>query len=446
MTDSPHQTTSAPSAHPASKRELAAWAFYDFANSGYTTVVMTTIYSAYFVGVIAAGLDERSPGTATLLWTLAIGAANLLVLIAGPVIGAVADHRARKKRYLLASSIVCVAGTVGLALVGPNEVAFAMLVLVMATVAFALGENLIAAFLPEIAHRDGMGRISGYGWALGYFGGLLTLGVCLTYINWASSRGLESTHYVPVALLITAAIFAITACPTFLWLRERAQPKPAIDGVSYLKAGFAQVQHTLRHAAHMPDLFRFLQCLTLFQAGVATVIVVAAIYAQEVMGFDTQQLIMLIMVVNLTAAIGAFAFGHAQDRFGSVRSLTAALLVWIAAIVVTLLADEPSDLWLAGNLMGLAMGATQAGGRAIIGQLTPASRNAEIFGLWGLATRAAAIIGPVSYGVISELTDGNYPLAMLSTLVFFVLGLLLLSTVNEERGKVAAAALSQTHL
>lgn len=441
MTDSSEMGTPAAGAHPASNRELAAWAFYDFANSGYTTVVMTTVYSAYFVGVIAAEIDQRSPGTATLLWTLAIGAANLFVLIAGPVIGAIADHRARKKRYLLVSSVLCVAATAGLAWVGPSEVAPAMLLLVVATIAFAMGENLIAAFLPEIAHRDSMGRISGYGWSLGYFGGLLTLGICLMYINWAGDNGLDATDYVPVALLITALIFSITACPTFLWLRERAQPRPAIDGVSYLKAGFSQVRKTLRHAAHMPDLFRFLQCLTLFQAGVATVVVVAAIYAQEEMGFDTQQLITLIMVVNLTAAIGAFAFGHAQDYFGSVRSLALALLVWVAAIVVTLLADQPADLWLAGNLMGLAMGATQAGGRALIAQLTPESRNAEIFGLWGLANRAAAIIGPVSYGVISEITDGNYPVAMLSTLVFFVLGLLLLFTVDEQRGKVAAAAL-----
>ncbi len=443
MTDAHSMATSTPAAHPARKRELAAWAFYDFANSGYTTVVMTTVYSAYFVAVIAATQDEQAPGTATLLWTLAIGAANLFVLLAGPVIGAIADHRARKKRYLLLSSVLCVLGTAGLAWVGPNEVVPAMLLLVLATVAFALGENLIAAFLPEIAHRDGMGRISGYGWSLGYFGGLLTLGLCLLYINWASDRGLASTDYVPVALLITAAIFAITACPTFIWLRERALPGPAIDGVSYLKAGFTRVQTTLRHAAHMPDLFRFLQCLTLFQAGVATVVVVAAIYAQEEMGFDTQQLITLIMVVNLTAAIGAFAFGHAQDRFGSVHSLAVALLVWIAAIVVTLSADEAGDLWLAGNLMGLAMGATQAGGRALIGQLTPPSRNAEIFGLWGLANRAAAIIGPVSYGAISELSGGNYPLAMLSTLVFFVLGLLLLFTVDEQRGKAAAATVGQ---
>jgi UMF1 family MFS transporter len=155
------------------------------------------------------------------------------------------------------------------------------------------------------------------------------------------------------------------------------------------------------------------------------------------MGFDSQELIVLIMVVNLTAAIGAFAFGYAQDHFGSVPSLAVALCVWIAAALVTYWADGKGDIWFAGNLMGLAMGATQAGGRALIGQLTPESRNAEIFGLWGLANRAAAIIGPVSYGVVSQWSDGDHRLALLSTLSFFLLGLLTLVSVNEARGKLA---------
>jgi UMF1 family MFS transporter len=421
-------------------REIGAWAFYDFANSGYTTVVLTTIYSAYFVAVIAAGLDERSRGSATLAWTLSIGAANLFVLLSGPVIGAIADRRASKKTFLLLSSVLCVASTALLALAGPDEIGLAILLLVISAIAFSLGENLIAAFLPEIAHPDHMGRISGYGWSLGYFGGLLTLGTCLAYISWAEARELPATHYVPACLLITAAIFAVAAAPTFLWLRERARPLAAVPGVSYVTAGFGQVVHTLRNAAKLPDLFRFLLCLTLFQAGVATVVVVAAIYAQEVMGFDPQQLIILIMVVNLTAAIGAFGFGFAQDRFGSVPSLAAALLVWIAAIGVTLHAESEAAVWLSGNLVGLGMGATQAGGRALIGQLTPASRNAEIFGLWGFANRAAAIIGPVSYGLITDISGGDYRLALLSTLAFFLAGLLLLGTISERRGRAAAEA------
>jgi UMF1 family MFS transporter len=418
----------------ASRREVVAWAFYDFANSGYTTVVLTTIYGAYFVAVIAAGTDQNSPGTATLLWTMAVAAANFCVLLSAPVVGAIADLRAMKKPFLFITTVVCVVATVLLGQAGPGAVALAMFLLIISAMAFATGENLIAAFLPEIAASDKMGRVSGYGWSLGYFGGLLTLGCCLAYISLATGRGQQAEDYVPGTLLITACIFGLAAAPTFLWLRERAVPKVLPQGYSYLRFGFAQVRQTLLHAAHYRDLFRFLLCLTAFQSGVATVVVIAAIYAQEVMGFDSQQLILLIMLVNLTAAFGAFMFGFAQDHFGSIPSLCVALLVWMAAIVVTFFADRPTDLWLAGNLMGLAMGATQSGGRALIGRLTPEGRSAEFFGLWGLASRTAAILGPLSYGVTSRLSGGDHRIALLSTMMFFVVGLALLLTVDEHRG------------
>lgn len=418
----------------ATTRELWSWAFYDFANSGYTTVVLTTIYSAYFVGVMAAGLEAESPGSATLLWTAAIALANFIVLLSAPVIGAIADHRASKKSFLLLSTVACVAATGLLATAAPGQLWLALPLLVLSAVAFSMGENLIAAFLPEIASSGNMGKVSGYGWSLGYFGGLLTLGLCLAYITWASGLGLTAESYVPVTLIITAIIFAVTALPTFVWLRERAVASPLVAGVSYLGEGFGKVKQTLKHAAQLPDLFRFLLCLTVYQAGVATVVVIAAIYAQEVMGFDSQELIVLIMVVNFTAALGAFAFGYAQDKFGSVPSLACGLLVWISAGIVTLLADSTGDFWFAGNLMGLAMGATQAGGRALIGEFTPVERAGEFFGLWGFSARTAAIIGPLSYGVISSLSDGDHRLALLSTLSFFIIGLLLLLTVNEARG------------
>jgi len=422
------------------RRELLAWALYDFANSGYTTVVLTTVYSAYFVAVVAAELEAHTPGSATLLWTLAIGTANLLVLLAGPVIGAIADIRATKKRFLLITTATCVVATALLGVAGPGEVELAVTLVVLSAVAFACGENLIAAFLPELAQADRMGRVSGFGWSIGYFGGLLTLCCCLAWISWADARGQGAADYVPVALLITAAIFAVTAAPTFLWLRERATPRAKPPGRSWARLGLGRVRHTLARAAELPDLFRFLLCLTLFQSGVATVVVIAAIYAQEVMGFSSQQLIWLIMVVNLTAALGAFVFGFAQDRFGSVRSLAGALLLWVAAIGWTYFADNPTDLWLAGNLMGLAMGSTQAGGRALIGQFTPATRNAEIFGLWGLAGRAAAILGPLSYGLVGRLSGGDHRLALLSTLTLFLAGLAALFFVDEDRGRAAARA------
>lgn len=433
----PQASCSAPAPASASAREIWSWACFDFANSGYTTVVMTTIYSAYFVAVIA-GAADLAEGVGTLLWTLAVALANLVVLVTGPVLGALADRRACKKRLLLGTTVGCVLATAALGLVGPGQVLPAMSLVVLSAIAFASGENLIAAFLPEIAPPARLGRISGYGWSLGYAGGLLTLGCCLAYISWAAAHGQPAEHYVPVTLLITAAIFAVAATPTFLWLRERARPVAEPGGAHYLWGALRRVVDTLRHASRLPDLFRFLCCLTLYQAGVATVVVIAAIYAQEVMGFDSQQLIVLVMVVNFTAALGAFGFGHAQDRFGSVRSLAAGLGVWLVAIAAAWFADRAAHIWLAGNLIGLAMGATQAGGRALIARLTPVSRSGEIFGLWGVANRAAAIIGPLAYGAISGLSGGDHRLAMLSTGGFFLAGLILLATVDESRGRATA--------
>lgn len=430
-----HPATPAPQA--AGRRELLVWALYDFANSGYSTVVLTTIYSAYFVAVIAGGDATLPAGTATLLWTVAIASANFCVLISAPVIGAIADYRAAKKVFLMCATVGCVLATALLGQAGPGDIALAMSLLIVSAVSFTSGENLIAAFLPEIAPSDRMGRVSGYGWGLGYFGGVLTLGCCLAYIAWATGRGQQAVDYVPVTLLITAGIFALAATPTLLWLRERAVPRALPRGFSYLGVGFRQVARTLVHAAHYRDLFRFLLCLTAFQSGVATVVVIAAIYAQEVMGFSSQQLILLIMVVNVTAAVGAFLFGFAQDHYGSVPSLAVAILVWAGAISVTYFADQPRDLWLAGNLMGLAMGATQAGGRALIGRLTPVARSGEFFGLWGLASRTAAILGPLSYGVVNRITGGDHRMALLSTLAFFLLGLILLAMVDEDRGSRA---------
>lgn len=426
-----------PETPPASRRERFAWAMYDFANSGYTTVVLTAIFNAYFVGVVAGHLE---PGTATLLWTTAISAANVLVLTSAPLVGAIADHLAIKKRLLLVTTVGCVAGTALLGLVGAGDVAFAMVVVLAATVMFDYGENLIAAFLPEIADIRNMGRISGYAWALGYLGGVLTLGLCLGWIAWARSHGMEATRYVPVTLLITAAVFAAAAAPTFLWLRERAVPSPLPSGFSLLRAGFARLSLTLRHAARFKDLFRLLVTISLYQAGVMTVVVLAAIYAQETLGFDSQQLVTLILVVNVTSSIGAFTFGHLQDMVGSVRALTLSLGIWIAAVLVAALADEATDLWVAGNLVGVAMGASQSVGRALVGRFTPAGYSAEFFGLWGMANRLAAILGPMSYGLVNFWSGGDHRIALLSTLFFFVAGLAALMTVDERRGTLAAHA------
>ncbi len=421
----------------APRRELFAWAMFDFANSGYTTVVLTAIFNAYFVAVIA---NETGNGNATLLWTIAIAIANGLVLLSAPVIGAIADYSGAKKRFLFISTLACVVFTALLAVTGPGDIALAMTLVILSSVAFFSGENLIAAFLPEISPQDHMGRISAYGWTLGYVGGLLVLGLCLAYVSFAEAAGHSAQDYVPVTLLIVAASFGLASLPTFLLLRERASPQPRPTGQSYLAVGFARLRHTWRHARRYRDLFRFLLALSVFQCGINTVVILAAVYAQEVMGFTTRDTITLIPVVNITAAIGAHVCGRLQDSLGSRRTLMLTLLIWLGATLLAFFATDRLSFWLVANLVGIALGSSQSASRALVGLFSPPQHSGEFFGLWGLATKLAAIVGPLSYGFIAWASHGNQRLALLSTSLFFVLGLLLLLRVNEQRGIAAARA------
>ena len=440
ITDSTAHQGARPMSALATRRELFAWAMYDFANSGYTTVVLTTIFNAYFVGVVAGGAGGFSTGTATLLWTVAVGISNTLVLVSAPVLGAIADHCAGKKRFLFSSTLGCVLCTALLALAGPGDVLLAVILVALSSLMFATGENLIAAFLPEISHQDEMGRVSAYGWTLGYLGGLAALALCLAYVTWAQGKGWEASEYVPGTMLIVAAMFAMAAIPTFLWLRERAIPAPLRPDERYLQVGFHRLRHTVAESRRFRDLFRFLLTLTVYYCGINTVVVLAAVYAQEVMGFTTKDTILLVMVVNVTAAVGAWLFGQVQDRLGSVRTQALTLLIWIAATSLAFWTESRAGFWLVANLVGVAMGSSQSCGRALIGQFSPPARAAEFFGLWGLAGKLAAIVGPLSSGLLTYFTAGNHRLAILSTVFFFVAGLAMLTTVNEPRGKAAARA------
>ena len=415
------------------RRELWAWAMYDFANSGYTTVVITAVFSAYFVGIVAGNAPW-----ATFAWTLALSVSYALVMVTAPLIGAWADAHASKKKLLWLTTLGCVGFTATLYFASPGALVLAIAALVLSNYFFGTGENLIAAFLPELARPRALGRVSGWGWSLGYVGGLVSLGASLAYISWAQDAGQGAADFVPVTMLITAAIFALASLPTLLMLRERATPQP--DRTA--RSAWMQVRHTLGHLEHLSDLRRFLICTVLYQAGIQAVITLAAIYASQVFHFDTQQTIALVLVVNVTAAIGAFIFGHVQDRVGHVRAIALTLAGWIAMVALAWAAPDERMFWLAANLAGLCMGASQSAGRAMVGLLAPPAHQAEFFGLWGLAVKLASIIGPLTYGAASWITQGDHRQSLLITGSYFVAGLWALRGVQAARGHRAGRRFS----
>lgn len=415
------------------RREVWSWAMFDFANSGYTTVVITAIFNAYFVAVVA-----NSEEWGTFAWTASLAVSSVLIILAGPVLGAYADAHAMKKRLLLLSTAGCVLFTALLSLAGPGNLWLAIGLIVLTNFFFGCGENLIAAFLPELARGNALGKVSGWGWSFGYIGGLACLGLSLAYVTWAQEGGMTAEQFVPVCMVITALFFAISSVPTFLFLKERALPQQQPAAGLAVREAFARLRNTFDHVRLYRDLARFLGCIVFYQAGIQTVIALAAIYAQQVMGFDTGDTIFLVLVVNITASVGAFLFGNVQDTIGHIPTIALTLAGWIVMVLLAWMAEDRTMFWVAANVAGLCLGASQSAGRALVGYFSPAARRGEFFGLWGLAVKLSSILGPITYGLVSWVSKGDHRLAMLITGVYFVIGLVILMGIDIQRGRQAA--------
>jgi len=414
------------------KREVFGWAMYDFANSGYTTVVLTAVFNAYFVAAVAGGANW-----ATLAWTAALGVSRAVCMVTMPTLGAYADVRAVKKRLLMITTALCVVTTAGLAFVGPGQVALGIALIVLSNLFYAYGESLTAAFLPELSRPNALGRVSGWGWSFGYFGGMLTLGLGLAYVIMAQQRGEKAAEFVPVTMWITAIIYGVASLATFALLKERALPQPAAAGEGF-SASLARLRQTWSEARRYADFVWLMVCGFFYQAGIAVVIALAAVYAEQALGFKQTDTMLLVFLVNIAAALGAFAFGYYQDRIGHKQALGATLIGWVVMTVLAYAATTQAVFWVAAVIAGLCMGSSQSAGRAMVGVFAPRQRLAEYYGLWTFATSLASIVGPLTYGAVTWLTAGNHRLAIVSTGLFFVAGWLAIRPIDVRRGAAAA--------
>jgi UMF1 family MFS transporter len=428
---------------PATKREIWSWAMFDFANSSYTTVIVTVAFSVYFTNRVAP------EGKGDFYWGLGISISNLIVLALSPIVGAIADDSGRKKLFLAGTWLTCVIGTALLWFVTPGQVELGLALLILSFLGFSFGENLAGAFLPEISTPDNIGRISGFGWGLGYFGGL----ACLVATQPLLDDEANLAH-IRLAWLVTALFFFLAAIPTFLFLRERV-PRGTKTPLEYVQAGFSRLRETASSVRRFSELARFLAVYLFYYAGLSAVVAFAAIFANRTLGFAQKELTWLFILLQLSAAAGAFLFGALQDRLGSVRTIQITLVLWVVVCLGTWACGEGQEEVLAGltgkqlfwgvaMFSGFGIGSLQSASRALVGLFAPPEKSAEMYGFWGLAGKAGYVLGPLTFGLISSAT-GSQRVAILSVAVFFILGLIGMAFVDERRGIAEARSWHEEH-
>jgi len=417
-------------AKKASNREIASWCLYDFADSAFTTLIVTVSYALYFRGVVATSLGAR----ASFYWGLSIASSMAIVALLAPVLGAAADAAGRKKTFLACAAGTAITFTALLGLVGPGDIAAGMILFILANVGYEGAHVFYNGFLPEIASDEEMGRISGYGWAVGYIGGLaaLLLSLPLTRQGFEGNGAALYRWTFP----LVALFYLVFSLPIFLVLRERAPRKPESLG-GLVRDGIARLTVTLHSVRRQGDLLRFLLAFFAYNDGVMTVISFAAIYAQNVIGFTMQQVTLLFLVTQITAFIGAFAAGLLVDQIGARVTIIITLVLWCGVVTAAFLARTVPQFFVVGIIASIGMGSTQTASRSLMGLLVPPGRNAEFFGFYGLTGKISAIFGPVIYGWVASIYGTERP-AVLSVVPFFLFGLVLLLTVDVGRARRAA--------
>jgi MFS transporter, UMF1 family len=423
-------------ARPVSRKELWAWALYDFANSSFTTLIVTVAYSVYFIQVVARPFETSGhEATPERLWFWGYAASMLLVALLSPVLGTIADARAIKRRFLIGFTLLCVVFTALLSLVKEGDVWQGLLFFGIANIAFDLGFVFCSAFLVEISTPQNIGRISGYGWGLGYVGGLLSLALAYPLISGGFAEA--NLPYYRLSFAVTAAFFLLAALPTFFWLQERATPDTRRPHQSIWRQAFSQLTSTARHIGRYRDLGLYFIAYLIYTDAINTVIVASAIFANKVLDFSPGDLIIYFLITQITAGLGAVGFGQLADRLGAKHTITITLLLWIALAIAASAVQTHAQFYAIGLIAGAALGANQSSSRMLLGLFTPVGRQGEFFGFFSVTGKFAAIIGPLVYAEVTALT-GSQRWAVLSMAIFFAAGLLVFQAVNEPRGIAAA--------
>jgi MFS transporter, UMF1 family len=399
------------------RRTIVAWTLYDFANSAFSAIVYATVFPAYYANTVVG----NEQGRGDFWWGLAVSVSMGLVALTSPFFGGIADHAGVRKPFLVWFTLVSVAATALLATVGPGMVLWGFALTVVGVVAFEAAFVYYNSYLPRIAPPGQLGRVSAAGFAVGYAGSVAAF---LAAWPFAASQAYWG------CFLSAAFLFGLFSIPAFVILpADSHHPLPLRRAVS---RGLRQTLATLREIVTLPGrtaMRRFLLAYLIYEDGVNTVIVFAAVFAAKTLGFAMTEIIILFMVIQLTALAGSAAWAKTTDSRGPKFVVAVMLIQWTVVTVLAYFVETKWHFWIVAVLAGTGLGAIQAASRTFMALLIPHGREAEFFGFYALVGKTGAILGPLVFGLTSSAFGGNQRIAIMTVGLFFVVGLILLQRV-----------------
>ncbi|MFZ5433967.1 MAG: MFS transporter, partial [Calditrichota bacterium] len=425
--------------------QVWAWATYDFANSAFATTILAVIFNAYYAGVVAGGSNgvilfgTRVPGTT--MFTLFVAASMVVIALSSPVLAALSDLSGLKKRMLALHLGLGVVSTALLYTVDKGEWLWGGILFVIAQIGFAGGNVFYNAMLYDIADPEDFGKVSGLGWAWGYLGGGALLALNLVMLRYPQMIGFPEGFFTVQHCFVSVAIWwLVFAIPIFRYIPASPGVAGSTLGLS-LRSAFHSLGEILRRLRDLPNFTRFFIAFLLYNDGIETVIVMAAIFGNQELGFSNADLIIFFLMVQFVGFFGALFFGWLVDRLGGRNTILASLIGWLIVVVwgwqLGIFGNAVREFWILGVITGIVMGGSQAASRSLQAVLIPAERSAEFFSFFGISGKFAGAVGPLLFGLAVFLT-GSLRQGILSLLVLFGSGLIVLLTVSEANGRAEA--------
>jgi len=412
---------SSSSSGPATRGHVFSWALFDFAHTAFYVLILTVGYPLYFKEIVVG-----SGGQGDFLWGSAFSISMCIVALFSPVLGAVADYGVGKKRFLGIFTSLCVLATASLFFVHAGMILAGMALLILSNIGFEAGLVFYDAFLLEITTARSYGRVSGYGFALGYVGSLASLAV--VYPLYAGGFGFDNLFNIRLSFPIAAAFFFVFGIPLFLFLPDKQ--RTASLKMDFIRVGFGRLRTTYQQFPRFRNVARFLVSYFIYIDGVNTIIVFSSIFAMETLKMDVSEIVVYFAMVQTSAIFGAVLFGILSDHAGHKRTLSMTLLLWLSIVIIAYFIQDKSLFYGVGVLAGLALGSSQSTSRGLMSIITPQEKRTEFFGFYSFFGKASAVIGPFVFGFVSSYF--NQRLAILSIGLLLITGLILLQRVEER--------------